>query len=229
MRRRWYPPEDTPSERLTREILQVASPSKTILDIGCGRRASFLRSVSNAFGTCCGVDPEVHDTSKDGLELLRGSATELPLGDSSVDVVTMINSIEHLDRPADAIRECRRVLRTGGSLFVLAPNKWFGPILLGRLFPHGARVRLNYLLNHRKTEDTFPAYYRANTVPELKRLALACGLVPATLAYFSADPAYFVFSPLLYRCWAALERTWLRRDAFAGLSTAALDSLKMER
>jgi 2-polyprenyl-3-methyl-5-hydroxy-6-metoxy-1,4-benzoquinol methylase len=46
----------------------------------------------------------------------------LPFDDGFFDAVVCIEGIEHLQRPFDFVRECRRVLRTGGLLVVTTPN-----------------------------------------------------------------------------------------------------------
>lgn len=46
----------------------------------------------------------------------------LPFGSASYDAVACIEGLEHLERPADALREFRRVLRPGGSLVLTTPN-----------------------------------------------------------------------------------------------------------
>src|SRR2546426_1775590 len=46
----------------------------------------------------------------------------LPFGDGTFDAVVCIDGIEHLERPFDFVRECRRILRLGGVVIVSTPN-----------------------------------------------------------------------------------------------------------
>jgi SAM-dependent methyltransferase len=56
---------------------------------------------------------------------LRGSAEQLPFPDQSIDVVTCLTVIEHVESPTRSIREMARVLRPGGMIFLEAPNyRW---------------------------------------------------------------------------------------------------------
>lgn len=55
-------------------------------------------------------------------EIAHASATELPVADSSVDVVIAINVLEHVPDDAAAIREAARVLRSGGVLVAVIPH-----------------------------------------------------------------------------------------------------------
>jgi SAM-dependent methyltransferase len=47
----------------------------------------------------------------------------LPFGDDSLDRVVSLNVAEHVDDPAEHVRDCHRVLRRGG-LLVLAHSDW---------------------------------------------------------------------------------------------------------
>ena len=56
---------------------------------------------------------------------LQGYAEKLPFSDASLDIVTCLTVIEHVESPAGAIAEMSRVLRPGGMLFLEAPNyRW---------------------------------------------------------------------------------------------------------
>ena len=60
------------------------------------------------------------------LAVVRGSAGALPIRNRSFDVVTMLDVLEHLDDPAGALAEVRRVLRPGGPLILSVPHR--GPL-----------------------------------------------------------------------------------------------------
>ncbi len=46
----------------------------------------------------------------------------LPFEDGAFDAVACVEGIEHLERPVDALREFRRVLKPGGTLVLTTPN-----------------------------------------------------------------------------------------------------------
>ena len=53
------------------------------------------------------------------ITLVHGDATSLPLGDGTVDAVTVAFGIRNVERPELACREMARVLRPGGRLAIL--------------------------------------------------------------------------------------------------------------
>jgi SAM-dependent methyltransferase len=55
------------------------------------------------------------------VPLFHASATELPFGDETVDVVTALNVLEHLEDDMLALVEFRRVLRPGGRAAIVVP------------------------------------------------------------------------------------------------------------
>lgn len=92
----------------------------SVLDVGCADRW---------------IEPHLpQDCDYIGLdypatgELLYGSrpdifadASQLPLRDASVDTVILLEVLEHLRQPAQALSEIARVLRPGGTLLLTMP------------------------------------------------------------------------------------------------------------
>ena len=57
------------------------------------------------------------------ITVLEADATALPVREGVADAVTMLDIVEHIDRPEAAINEARRVIRTGGVLIVSVPHR----------------------------------------------------------------------------------------------------------
>jgi len=91
-----------------------------VLDIGCADRwiERFLPHGSTYIGL---------DYPATGKELYRArpdvfaDASLLPLMDSSVDTVVILEVLEHLRYPTDALRETARVLRSHGRILLTMP------------------------------------------------------------------------------------------------------------
>jgi SAM-dependent methyltransferase len=57
------------------------------------------------------------------IPVIDADATDLPIADAVADAVTMLDIVEHLDRPEAALNEAHRVLRAGGVLIVSVPHR----------------------------------------------------------------------------------------------------------
>ena len=97
-----------------------------ILDIGCGtgRYSTALAAHFNA--RVIAVDPsekmlaEARKKATEAVCYERAFAESLPLPDASIDLVFMSMVFHHFDDPDQAVRECRRVLRQGGTVCLRA-------------------------------------------------------------------------------------------------------------
>ena len=66
-----------------------------------------------------------HARHANGMVAVRAAVAPVPLATSSVDVVCLLDVIEHLPDPSDALDEAARVLRPGGRLVVNVPaHQW---------------------------------------------------------------------------------------------------------
>jgi SAM-dependent methyltransferase len=94
--------------------------------IGNGELESFL--LEQGFTDITGVDlddfrhPELKDRFP--FKPCNLSFDSLPLDDESVDLITSIQVLEHLENPWNYISECRRVLKKGGTLLLSHPTSW---------------------------------------------------------------------------------------------------------
>jgi ubiquinone/menaquinone biosynthesis C-methylase UbiE len=98
---------------------------ETVLDLGCGT-GRFTEALRERFeANVIGIDPsekmlaQARSKSPDrGIRYEHGRGESIPLPDNSVDLVFMSMIFHHLEDPLLAARECRRVLRDGGTAFV---------------------------------------------------------------------------------------------------------------
>ncbi|MFN2576176.1 MAG: class I SAM-dependent methyltransferase [Pyrinomonadaceae bacterium] len=115
-----------------------------ILDVGCGTGAN-LKMLAQ-FGAAQGVDvsPDaVAFCRQRGLENVKlGAAESLPYEDKEFDLVTALDVLEHMDDDIAGLREMRRVLRTGGRLFLFVPTFMFLWGIQDDVSNHRRRYRL---------------------------------------------------------------------------------------
>lgn len=111
---------DVLSDHIERD--QVAN----ILDLGCGT-GRYSRALAEHFGAALtGVDPSEDmlaqardkNTGNGAMAFLAGGGDKVPLESAAVDLVFMSMVYHHLRNPEAVARECRRVLRPGGHVFL---------------------------------------------------------------------------------------------------------------
>ena len=162
-----------------------------ILEVGCGRGA-FQDLVAHyvAVDLSEGVSRYLHKP------FLCASATALPFQDTSFDAIWSIHVLEHVPNPEKALMEMRRVLKTGGLLF-LAPawycRPWAAQGYAVRPYSDfGFTGKLIKALIPLRNSLIFRASY---VIPRrLGRLILAClGVKQAHLRYKELSPNLEIF------------------------------------
>jgi len=96
--------------------------SKRMLDVGCGP----LGSLEWATGAAerVGVDPladKYRDLNKGvhAMQYVNAASEALPFADGAFDVVSMFNSLDHVEDADATIGEVQRVLANGGDLLLI--------------------------------------------------------------------------------------------------------------
>jgi len=97
------------------------------LDIACGTGYG-TRMLSDLGGKVIGVDISEEAVglansyySRESLFFTVGSATKLPLGNNTQDVIISFETIEHLPEPAIFLNELIRVIRPRGTVIISTP------------------------------------------------------------------------------------------------------------
>lgn len=223
LRERFYPPEFRGMyDRFLDTILEYVGPEDVILDAGCGSGRVFQHRLAGRTRFVLGVDVTDEPRANANIDgATKGDLRALPLRDASFDAVILSHVAEHLTEPEASFRELARVLRPGGRLFVLTPNRWHYVPLMARLLPH----RLHLAFNRWRgldTRDIFPTAYRANTAGRLRALAHNAGLTVERLERFETEPEYLAFHLAPYALGVAYERLVNRFAALAPLRVSLL-------
>jgi SAM-dependent methyltransferase len=124
----WFAGRRRIIESFLREICRkLGTSSPHILDIGCGTGANL--EMLSQFGDAEGVDVSAEALAfcqERGLKNVRqGQAEALPYEDSSFDIVTGLDVVEHLDDDVAGLKEMYRVLRSGGYALLFVPAFMF--------------------------------------------------------------------------------------------------------
>lgn len=144
----WYTSYDHPiallrAENATRapwvdlEIKRHLGTSGRVLDVGCGAglMSNYLATQGH---TVTGIDISLssldvarkHDR-KGSVIYQKGTAYDLPFGESEFDVVCAMDILEHVENPLRLILEASRVLRPGGLFFFHTFNRtWLSHLVV---------------------------------------------------------------------------------------------------
>jgi SAM-dependent methyltransferase len=103
------------------ELLFADAACATVLDIPCGEGAFTERCLEKGL-TVYAADCQDILKIRGARFSLADMDQPLPFESGTFDGVVCIDGIEHIERPFDFVRECRRMTRLGGTLILSTPN-----------------------------------------------------------------------------------------------------------
>lgn len=106
----------------TVEKILRGAPRGKLLDVPAGEGALALRLKNLGFAvSCCDLYTEIFQLAD--TEIKRGNLdARLPFENDSFDYIVCVEGLEHIENPANAIREFARILKNEGTLIVSVPN-----------------------------------------------------------------------------------------------------------
>ena len=94
---------------------------KKVLDIPCGEGAFIRRLLEKKLDVCAGDCVDIFKVG--GADFKKCDMNRpLPFEEDEFDAIVCVDGIEHIERPFDFIRECRRIIRNKGVLVISTPN-----------------------------------------------------------------------------------------------------------
>jgi ubiquinone/menaquinone biosynthesis C-methylase UbiE len=195
---------DTLYGELIRKYLQ---PGQKVLDAGCGRYMRFCKDLSG-MAELVGIDLEttLETDNRRAPFGVRGDIARLPFPNGHFDMVISRSVVEHLPDPPEVFREFSRVLRPGGKVVIITPNKYDYVSVIAALTPYKIHRFLVSKIFQVPEDDVFPTLYRANTVSAVRKAFRLAGMVPKEIRTINHYPAYLMFSPMLFRLGIFYER-----------------------
>ena len=169
-----------------------------LVDVGCGRGALWS-VVSPLFDRYCGLDAVRYDTFPlcGEFRAVDLDAADWPIAAGEADVVTAIETIEHLENPWNFVRALVRIARPGGWVVITTPNQL------------SALSVLTLIVKQRFSafqDSHYPAHRTALLESDLLRVARAAGLEALAVAY-----SHYGRLPLAAaHCPEAIARLWPR-------------------
>ncbi len=106
------------------QVLKHVRTRGPLLDLACGTGAWLSRLQQHGFSEVLGTD---RDEASFGLDRANHVPSNLDAAYAETigrtfDVITAIEIIEHVESPADFLREARKLINPGGYMFVTTPN-----------------------------------------------------------------------------------------------------------
>ncbi len=141
------------------------------------------------------------------------------------DVVFSIYVLEHVERPDEFAAELCRVLKPGGILMILTPNRYHYVPLMSALTP-SAFHRWYNALRGRAHADTFPTFYRMNSRGALRRVMEANGFEVEQFKMIEVQPNYLLWSLPTFFLGALYERVVRSTNLLAGLRVNVIGTFR---
>ncbi len=163
------------SQRAIRRWLPARS-DLTVVELGCGYRATQLLALGDRIQRGVGVDfsiaPELRQLPKFQFHegLIEQTLPTLERG--AFDVVLLISVLEHLREPLAAIESAHALLRPGGLLLINVPTwrgKWFLEFSAFRL-GLSPKTEMDDHKMYYDRRDLWPLLVRAGFLPSQLRL-----------------------------------------------------------
>lgn len=211
------PEHRNPVHLFVRELTPRVRPEHVVLDVGAG--AGHLNTY--AFKGKCrrmvgiDLDPRVADNPLLDEGIVADAAAP-KFAPETFDVVFSIYVLEHVEKPDEFAAEMHRILKPGGLLMVLTPNRWHYVPLMSALTPSAFHRWYNGLRG-RAHEDTFPTFYRMNSRRALRRVMEANGMQVEEFRMVEVQPNYLTFSLPSFLLGALYERVVNSIGLFTGL------------
>lgn len=168
-----------------------------VLNLGCGGRTTDKKAW---FGQVR-VDIEAFPNVTHVMDI-----HDLKFNDEEFDRVVCYTTLEHLDSPIKAMKEMRRVLKTGGQMEIVIPN-----VL------HYRRIWLNYKQLIKKINESdpekLPNHKQAWDIIEMRNLMKQVGLLMVSVSYLDWLPRFkprggiklYLLNKLLPECFTRTE------------------------
>lgn len=116
-------PENTSknTHNVVAELLGEVGDGKAVLDVPCGEGAFTKRMLEQGADVFSADFVNILQIPHPQFSIVDMNE-RLPYSDAVFDAVICIDGLEHIERPFDFIKECRRIIRPGGVLIISTPN-----------------------------------------------------------------------------------------------------------
>ena len=122
----------------------------------------------------------------------------LPFRDATFDIAISSHVAEHLTQPERVFGELSRVLKPGGRLLILTPNRWHYVTVSSALLPHSFHLHVQPLARRRCARHLPDGVPREHGVAAARAVRRTRGCSVEQLQQFETEPEYLAFSTPTY-------------------------------
>lgn len=161
---------------ITDGLLKLSSDGvERLLDVGSadGLLAEGIAQHFSKVESVYAIDLDFHLLKYNKFPSVQANGNYMPFEDDCFDVITAAALIEHLPDPQPFLKECLRILRPGGILFLTCPDPFFDWLA----------TKFGYLRN--------AGHMARYNLAELSSLCINAGLTPILAQKFMISPFYF--------------------------------------
>jgi ubiquinone/menaquinone biosynthesis C-methylase UbiE len=162
LRERYYQPQFRGMyDRFSDVIHEYVRQGDVMLDAGCGSGRVFQYHFDDTQRPrlIVGVDVTNEPRTNGNIDAAaRADLAHLPFHDRTFDIAISSHVAEHLVEPERVFGELSRVLKPGGRLLILTPNRWHYVTVSSALMPHAFHLRYNQWRGI-DAHDIFPTRY----------------------------------------------------------------------
>jgi ubiquinone/menaquinone biosynthesis C-methylase UbiE len=175
------------------------------LDLGCGRQVlpDWIPDQTSLLARAkltVGMDytKESFIGNQQLSNFVVGDIEDVPFAAETFDMVSANMVVEHLEKPAAALREIHRILRPGGYFVYHTPNSKFYITFLASLLPQSVKNKIIRLAEGRSEQDVFATRYRMNSLGTIYEIAEAPGFrVAECHSVNSSSTSEMIFGPFV--------------------------------
>lgn len=193
--------------RFIRTLTTYVKPEHFVLDVGAGAGHLNAYEFKGKIKKMVGVDYDprvkVNPLLDEGVVC---GADAMPFPDNSFDLVFSVYVMEHIDDPASFTSNVFRVLKPGGYYLSITPNRFHYVPLIASITPTAFHKWVNKRRG-RDVGDTFPTYYRLNSMAAQRFHFSNAGFKVKDIGSVEVQPNYLKFCVPAFLIGAAYERT----------------------
>lgn len=180
-----------------------------VADIGAGKHWQFPVYYKDWYGIqLLGLDIDANEMRENEAldEQIVCSATgDIPLADGEVDLVTAHSGVEHFEDNERFLRNAYRILRAGGYLLSLFPNRYAPFAIANRLLPPALAKRLLRMSMGETDLLGFKAYYDRTNYSAFRRMSEGVGFEIAYYLPGYLSSQYLAFFNPLFLVWYGID------------------------